>query len=95
MKTPCTWAGYAPTPKEARMLKAKREALKGSLVKPAGRFKPLTTSEATLYDVGGNVAEYCEDDTTYGFSAYSCVDATRPEAQIQQEHCGFRVVREP
>ena len=88
------WAGYAPTPKEARMLKAKLEGVKGSLVKPAGRFKPLTTGEATLYDVGGNVAEYGADGTTYGFSAYSYVDATQPEVQVKKEHCGFRVVLE-
>jgi dipeptidyl aminopeptidase/acylaminoacyl peptidase len=89
------WAGYTPTPEEARMLKAKLEVLKGSLVKPVGSFEPLTTGEAILYDVGGNVAEYSEDGTTYGFSAYLYVDAAQPEVQVDKDYSGFRVVLEP
>ena len=48
-----------------------------------------------LFDLGGNVAEYAQDGSTYGYSAYDYVDPFSLKVERHPGHTGFRVVLEP
>jgi len=91
------WAGYELSLPDAEKLKQELKKVKHTLFKPVGSFKASTVGAASLYDVGGNVAEYYWDGSnlkTYGYSAYDFVDAFNSSAQSKTEHTGFRVVKE-
>lgn len=88
------WAGYAITADEVELFQEKLKEMKSSLIKEAGSFKPTKIGEAEVYDLGGNVAEYCDDGTSYGYSAYDYVDPNAAEVQTAKTNIGFRVVRE-
>jgi dipeptidyl aminopeptidase/acylaminoacyl peptidase len=86
------WAGYTITIDEVTNFKQKMTDLKTTLIKPVGQFKAVKVGKATVYDLGGNLAEYF-DKGIYGFSAYDFVD-TKNKAMIKSQNVGFRVVEE-
>jgi hypothetical protein len=63
-----------------------------------GSFKPTkVTDSAKIYDVGGNVAEYYNDNgnlKTYGYSAYDFVDVNSTATNPKPAHTGFRLVKD-
>ena len=90
------WAGYAPTLDEVPALQAKMADLKGTLFQAAGQYPPVKVGAASLYDLGGNAAEYYDTGAglkPYGYSAYDWADPARPESPSQAAHTGFRVVK--
>jgi dipeptidyl aminopeptidase/acylaminoacyl peptidase len=86
------WAGYAITLDELADFKQKLTDLKKTLIKPVGQFKLTKVGKATVYDLGGNLAEYYSKGI-YGFSAYDFVDS-KNKAMIKSRYVGFRVVEE-
>ena len=88
------WAGYDITPEDMNQLRTKVKELKGNLLKEVGQFNPTKIGDAELYDLGGNVAEYAEDGSTYGFSAYDYVDKHAKISSVDKKYCGFRVIKD-
>jgi dipeptidyl aminopeptidase/acylaminoacyl peptidase len=88
------WAGYKITVDEIAMLQKKIKEANSSLIKEAGSFNPCTLGAAEVYDLGGNVAEYANDGTTYGYSAYDFADPNTGTVKAESAHIGFRVVKE-
>ncbi len=88
------WAGYDLTWDDAQQLRSKISEAKTTLLKEVGNYKPAEIGQATVYDLGGNVAEWDSQGNTYGYSAYDLVDANHQEAKPDQKYVGFRVVRE-
>ena len=86
------WAGYTITIDEVEALNKKVTALKSTLIKKVGKNKPTKIGEATVYDLGGNVAEYFETGI-YGYSAYDFYDVNNSE-MITSKHVGIRVIKE-
>ncbi len=86
------WAGYAITLDEVPAFKQKLSELEATLIKSVGQFKAVKVGKATVYDLGGNVAEYFNGGI-YGFSAYDFVDS-KNKAMIKSRYVGFRVVKE-
>jgi dipeptidyl aminopeptidase/acylaminoacyl peptidase len=87
------WAGYDLTLDEVTLLKEKMSELKESLIMEVGSFAPVKIKDAEIYDLGGNVAEYKNDGTSYGFSAYDFADPAN-EKPVKSEYTGFRVIKE-
>jgi hypothetical protein len=50
--------------------------------------------EASLHDLGGNVAEYSGSGKVYGYSAYDLADPSATLAAPGGQWAGFRVVKE-
>ena len=88
------WAGYDITIDDLTDFKAKLADVKSSLLKEAGSFPASKVKEAEIYDLGGNVAEYASDGTTYGFGAYDFADEKAGAMMADKRSVGFRVVRE-
>ncbi|MCB9081548.1 MAG: prolyl oligopeptidase family serine peptidase [Lewinellaceae bacterium] len=86
------WAGYDITPLEVPLLQEKIAKLQQTLFLPVGSFAAQKTGQASLYDLGGNLAEWAADGTTYGWSAYDFVDARQPQAPSVRKQNGFRIV---
>jgi len=88
------WAGYTITVDELPAFIAKLNEVKGSLLKEVGSFSSAKVKEAEVYDLGGNVAEYAADGSTYGFGAYDFADEKATTTTTDNRSIGFRVVRE-
>ena len=91
------WAGYDLTLDEVPSLQAELGKLTCTITQAVGRFVPVKVGEAEVYDLGGNVAEYFEEDErsgTYGYSAWDWVDEAANKAPVSQRYIGFRVVKE-
>jgi formylglycine-generating enzyme required for sulfatase activity len=93
------WAGYAPNPEDAALLREKAKELKGPapLVKEVGSFRGQgKDDEEAIYDLGGNVAEWVltrdGQGKVIGGSADCPADA-RSDCTPAPEYIGFRVVR--
>lgn len=87
-----TWAGYDLTADDAVLLLQKVNSLDYSLLKPVGSNKSVKVGDATIYDLGGNVAEYSTTGT-YDYSAYDFADPY-DQKPVSSKHVGFRVVKE-
>ena len=88
------WAGHTLTVDEVPLLRQKMEGRNLSLVKEAGQFAPIKLGAAEIFDLGGNLAEYCEDGNTYGYSAYDYVDPNSEQPPRSENTAGFRVILE-
>lgn len=89
------WAGYEMTRTEVPLLREKLDELENVLlVKEAGSFKPAKIGKATVYDLGGNVAEYAVDGSMYGYSAYDFVDPFSLVIKHAPGFTGFRIVKD-
>ncbi len=86
------WAGYNLVPSDYVHLKEKLKTIKTSLLQEVGRYKATKIGEAEVYDIGGNVAEYCTDGT-YGYSAYDYFDINDAR-HVKSNHVGIRVIKE-
>ena len=91
------WAGYSPTPDEVKELQpaiAELE-LSGLLLMRVGSRKPVS-EELMIFDVGGNVAEWCVakdgNGKILGGSAVSPTDNKSGYQPPRREYVGFRVV---
>ena len=87
------WAGYEITVDEVSLLQKKIKEANSSLIREVGSFKPCTVGAAEVYDLGGNVAEYAADGTTYGYSAYDFADPNSSSVQTDNAYKGFRVIK--
>lgn len=99
------WAGHAVNPEDAARLLQKIDALPGDapLLKPVGSFPPVE-KDAGVFDLGGNVAEWCVGAKGKGFLAGDC--AIQPadsyakwrqnptERLVSLSYVGFRVLKE-
>ena len=91
------WAGYVPTLDEVPALQAELTKLNRTLTHTVGHFAPVKVGKAAVYDLGGNVSEYFEDGGkagSYGYSAWDFVDKAGEKPAWNQDHTGFRVVKE-
>lgn len=88
------WAGYELTKDEVNAFKRKVAEVKQSLIKEVASFKATKVGEATIYDLGGNLAEYAKGGSTYGFSAYDFADSKASKGKTSGGFIGIRVVRE-
>jgi len=86
------WAGYNITKAEVPQLKEKLKELKTILYKKVGKKKSTKIGDASIYDLGGNIAEYY-DDGIYGYSAYDFYDVN-DDSMILSKHVGIRVIKE-
>lgn len=103
------WIGYAPTPDERAMMEEKIRELERTrlLLEEVGTFPPVkapvdphSSGEAprvTVYDLGGNAAEWAsskEGGRIMGLSAVSPADPSTPYTPPPAKYVGFRVVAE-
>ena len=87
------WAGYAITVDEVPAFREKIAEAELSLMQAVGQHAPTKVGDASVYDLGGNAAEYAQGDAHYGYSAYSFYDAAKPQPSHELETAmGFRVV---
>jgi dipeptidyl aminopeptidase/acylaminoacyl peptidase len=93
------WAGYAPNPEDAAKLREAAKKLNGTapLLKEVGSFHGQgKDDEETIYDLGGNVAEWVltrdGQGKVIGGSADCPADA-KSNCTPAPEYIGFRVVR--
>ena len=90
------WAGYDLTINDVPAFKEKLNGLKASLYLSAGQFAPVKIGSASIFDLGGNAAEFTYKGRIYGFSAYDYVDkkdAAKANRKTDKKN-GFRVVRD-
>ena len=91
------WAGYAVTPDEAAELDPKIAELElsGLLLTEVGERKPIS-EELLIFDIGGNVAEWCVSENgegeILGGSAVTPLDEKAEYKPPRMEYVGFRVV---
>jgi len=88
------WAGYDITVDEAPALLQKIEQQGLNLIKPVGQFHPIKVGNAYLYDLGGNLAEWANDGSAYGFHAYQYADSAVDERPEPGAYMGVRLVKE-
>lgn len=91
------WAGYKISFDDVPELKKKIAQLKTLLFMKAGSFKGAKVGKATIYDLGGNAAEYyskANSTATYGYSAYDYADAGSSKVKTDSKHVGIRVIKE-
>ena len=93
------WAGYAPNPEDTAKLREAAKKLNGPapLLKDVGSFKGQgKEDEETIYDLGGNVAEWVTTrdgkGKVIGGSA-DCPASIESGCEPEPEYIGFRVVR--
>ncbi len=93
------WAGYAVNPDDAAGLREKLKQLPGKapLLKEVGCFR-ARGSDAAVFDLGGNVAEWIMTKdgkgALRGGSADAPADAKQQTNQAGPEYRGFRVMEE-
>ncbi|MDW7679156.1 MAG: prolyl oligopeptidase family serine peptidase, partial [bacterium] len=91
------WVGYSPNPDEVILLDPKIAELEltGSLLMEVGSRKPIS-DELLIFDVGGNVAEWCigadGQGVVWGGSAVTPTDTKSEYQPPRSEYVGFRVV---
>ncbi|MEO0473724.1 MAG: prolyl oligopeptidase family serine peptidase, partial [Bacteroidota bacterium] len=89
------WAGYDITLDEVPMLREKLTTVNTSLVKAVGSFGVTKLGEAKVYDLGGNLREWCQGESDrYGFGAEDWADATGEGNFAKSQTAGLRVVKE-
>lgn len=91
------WAGYKITLDDVPALNKNIAKLKTPLFMKAGSFKGTKVGKATVYDLGGNAAEYYSNangTATYGYSAYDYVDAGSSKVTTATKNVGIRVVKD-
>ena len=92
------WAGYDINPDDAKMLQPKIHELEeaGTLLKPVGSFRPV--GENAVFDLGGNVAEWCTakdgKGKVLGGSAVTPRDPSLKYVAPPLRYVGFRVIQE-
>ena len=90
------WAGYDINIDDAELLHTKIEKEKTDLIKAVGSFLPV--GENDLYDLGGNVAEWCIDNKSQpkvlGASAINPVNVKTEYEKPPLKYTGFRVIME-
>ncbi|WP_224484587.1 alpha/beta hydrolase family protein [Robertkochia aurantiaca] len=86
------WAGYDITYDEIEALKAKVKKHNVELLKKVGKYKAGKIGDATVYDLGGNLAEFYSDGI-YDLSAYDYFDSAEQKMK-DSEHVGLRVIEE-
>ncbi len=92
------WAGYSITPDDAALLQPKIQEIEknGTLLKPVGSFRPIGNSN--VYDLGGNVAEWCvtknRDGKIFGGSVITPKDPKSVYSPPSLKYVGFRVILE-
>ena len=93
------WAGYAPNPDDAKRLREKVKELPGTapLLKRAGSFSgQAKEDEELIFDLGGNVAEWCVTNDGKGKAlggSADCPADARSNCAPEPSYIGFRVVR--
>jgi predicted peptidase len=90
------WAGYEITLGDAQKLKSKLAEQSLNLVKEVGSFNPLKIGEASIYDLGGNVAEYYKiggELKVYSYDAHTFVDALDVKSNDSKK-IGIRLVKD-
>ncbi|MEM7367162.1 MAG: prolyl oligopeptidase family serine peptidase [Bacteroidota bacterium] len=90
------WAGYEPTLDEVPMLREKLSEVTGSLLMEGGSFPATSLGESKIYDLGGNVAEWYEENGSsgvYGYGAGDFCDPASEAAPTQSKQLGFRIVK--
>jgi formylglycine-generating enzyme required for sulfatase activity len=87
-------AGYDLTYDDAADLKSKIEESDASLTKQVGSFKGVKMGSATLYDLGGNAAEWAADGSLIGYGATDFADPHETASSADKSKAGFRVVKE-
>ncbi len=88
------WAGYALTYQDATNLRDTVSTLSTPLVREVGSHPAVELAQASIFDLGGNVAEYTSEGDTYGFSAYQSPAMAKEDTPVPPEYVGFRVVME-
>lgn len=92
------WAGYAINPDDTERLQSKIAELGGAapLLQAVGRFKSRG-KENLVFDLGGNVAEWCVgadgDGMLAGGSADQPSDPKNHRTEAGEAYRGFRVIR--
>ncbi len=95
------WAGYAPNPDDARLLRQKAKDLGSNapLLKPVGSFGPQgQDAQQPVFDLGGNAAEWVATPDGKGKvegGSADCPADPRSNCAAAPEYIGFRVVRVP
>jgi len=90
------WAGYALNPDDAALLAVKVGELGGGpvLLLEVGSRKPF--GEEVIFDLGGNVAEWCLEEDGGGEVRGGCAvlprDERAPHRRPPDDYIGFRVV---
>ncbi len=93
------WAGYHLTPDEYESLKPKfAELEKSALLLLEVGSRPPVSDEILVFDLDGNVAEWClakdGKGRVLGNSAVSTLDSKTPYQQPAMPYTGFRIVLE-
>ncbi|WP_299460314.1 prolyl oligopeptidase family serine peptidase [uncultured Microscilla sp.] len=91
------WAGYKVTIDDVPGLEQKIAKLRTSLLMKGGSFKGTKVGKATIYDLGGNAAEYYTKANrlaTYGYSAYDYADEGSQKVKTATKYVGIRVVKD-
>lgn len=93
------WAGYELTAYDVAGVKKKIKDLNQSLIKNVGSYQAIKLNdEAKIFDLGGNVAEYYNEDgklSVYDYSAYDFVDKMNKAHNTGAKNTGFRVIKTP
>jgi len=91
------WAGYDMTLDDKAAFQQKIQSAQPPLIKAVGMHSALEIGSAKVYDLGGNVAEWYEAESsgkTFGFSAYDFADPAEPDSPTPSDYVGIRVVKE-
>ncbi|MBX2817654.1 MAG: prolyl oligopeptidase family serine peptidase [Saprospiraceae bacterium] len=87
------WAGYDLNTRDATRLQQNMRGNPNRFIKAVGSFNVGKLASGTsLYDLGGNVAEFSATGSTYGFSAVDYADQARESQSSNGDLTGFRVV---
>jgi hypothetical protein len=89
------WAGHEVNPEDRLRVQDKLRELGGpaALLKPVGSFKS-SSAKTTIYDLGGNVAEWAIDESGQGRLLGGSADQPAEQrGKASLEYSGFRVVR--
>lgn len=86
------WAGFTLIKDDVNQLQQQVNTLKKSLIQQVGSYASLSYDGATIYDLGGNVAELYEGGV-YGYSAYDFCDPS-DSSMISSTHVGLRVIKD-
>ncbi len=90
------WAGYELSALDIRAFRDKLDEVHYTMLMSVGSFKGTKVGEATIYDLGGNAAEYFTGNNNkviYGYSAISYVDDFADAERPIPSYIGFRVIK--